>query len=267
MERFRNHFFRRSLRGLLLVPLALGFFVLAGCSDDDDDDDNGTPATQTTMNGAFAGGTTETGTLAVTIQSGTLAGSLGNRTASTNPMLPASKVVVAAVGTLDLEGVGGTHALAGTYNTDSDSLFLSGDGYTLEGKRTNTGAGQVIEGLYTGPNGNGAFFVLAGAGVPLQSYCGTYTSGAQVDSGFVALTVRGSSLTGFVLSKLDSNDIIRLNGTITGTGTVRDIDIEDPTNPGGAPLAEATWNTSLDTMSGTYGFGGDTGTWEATVCD
>jgi hypothetical protein len=267
MEQLRNHFFGRRARSLFLVPAVLGLFLFAGCSDDDDDDDDGPTPTQTSMSGSLAGGTTETGTLDVTIQSGTLAAQLRNQAAPTSILRPAGTVVVAAVGTLDLEGIGGQVALSGTYNTETDSLFLSGSGYTLQGRRTNTGAGQAIEGLYTGPNGNGAFFVLAGAGVPLQSYCGTYTSTAQTDSGFIQVTVRGTSLTGFAISELDSGDIVRLYGDATGTGTVRDIEIQDPTDPGGAPLAEGTWDTSIDTMSGTYGFAADTGTWNMTVCD
>jgi hypothetical protein len=267
MERLRNHLVHRNLLRWLLVPAALSVFVLAGCSDDDDDDDNNPPATQTSMSGSLAGGTAENGTLAVTIQSGTLAGQLRQRTAASSLIRPAGTVVVGATGTINPEGVGANVTLSGSYNTDTDSLFLSGSGYTLRGRRTNTGAGQSIEGTYTGPNGDGAFFVLAGAGVPLQAYCGTYTSGAQADSGFFHVVVRGESLTGFTLSGLDPTDIIRLNGTVTGTGTARDIEILDPTDPGGAPLAEGTWDTSTDTMTGTYGFGGDTGNWEATLCD
>lgn len=267
MEQLRNHFFRRRSRSLFLVPALLGLFLIAGCSDDDDDDDDGPTPTQTTMSGSIAGGTSETGTLDVTVQSGTLAAQLSNQAAPTSIVRPAGAVVVAAVGTLDLEGLGGQFSLAGTYNTDTDSLFLSGSGYTFQGRRANTGAGQLIEGLYTGPNGNGAFFVLVGAGVPLQSYCGTYTSTALADSGFIQVTVRETSLAGFLISKLDSNDIIRLDGDATGTGTVRDIEIQDPTDPGGAPLAEGTWDTSTDVMTGTYGFAADTGTWEMTLCD
>lgn len=267
MERFRNHLLRRHLIRWFLVPATVTFLAVAGC-DDDDDDDDGTPApTQTTMSGGLAGGTTETGTMAVTILSGTLAPRFPNQAAPTSLVRPAGAVVVAAAGTIDLEGIGGQIAISGSYNTDTDSLFMSGGGYTLEGMRTNVGAGQAIEGIYTGPNGSGAFYLLAGAGVPLQSYCGTYTSGTLADSGFVAVTVRSSSITGLSISELDPGDIIRWNGTITGTGTARDIEIEDPLNPQGAPLAEGTWDTSLDTMTGTYGFAGDTGTWEATICD
>ena len=268
MERLGQQIFRRRLLGWLLVPAALGLFVLAGCSDDEEDDNNNPPATSTSMGGSFAGVNGEYGTLAVTIQSGTLAGTLRNQMASTSGLVrPSGTVVVAATGTLDLEGIGGQVALSGTYDTDSDSLFLSGGGYTLEGMRTNTSAGQVIEGTYTGPTTSGAFSLLAGAGVPLQAYCGTYTSGAQADSGFFNLTVRGSSLAGFALSSLDPGDIVRLYGDATGTGNSRDLTIQDPTDPGGAPLATGTWDTTTDTMSGTYGFGGDTGSWDATLCD
>ena len=73
-----------------------------------------------------------------------------------------------------------------------------------------------------------ALKLLAGAGVPLQAYCGTYTSNAAADSGFFNVTIRETSLTGFALSKNDSGDIVRLNGDVTGTGTVRDVTIEDP---------------------------------------
>ncbi|HET9253389.1 MAG TPA: hypothetical protein VFP58_14840 [Candidatus Eisenbacteria bacterium] len=269
MERLRNHLLRHHLLRWMVVPAALTVLVVAGCSDDDDDDDGPAP-TQTSMSGGFAGGTvagaTETGTLAVTINSGTLAASFPNASA-TSLVRPASAVVVPASGTLDVEGVGGTIAVSGSYNTDTDSLFLSGSSYTLRGRRTNVGAGQAIEGTYTGPNGTGGFYLLAGAGAPIQSYCGDYTSGAQTDSGFVSLSVRENSVTGLSISRLDFGNIIRWNGTVTGTGTARDLEILDPLNPGGAPLAEGTWNTSLDTMNGTYGFGGDTGTWDATVCD
>ena len=267
MEQLRNHAVRRRLLGWLLVPAALGLFVLAGCSDDDDDDDNTPPATQTTMGGSLAGVSGENGTLSLTIQSGTLAGTLRGQTAATSLVRPAGNVVVGASGTLDLEGLGGQVGLSGTYNTDNDSLLLSGGGYTIEGMRTNTSAGQVIEGTYTGPTTSGAFFVIAGAGVPLQAYCGTYHSGADADSGFFHVTVRGSSIAGFALSSLDPGDIVRLYGDATGTGNSRDITIQDPNNPSGAPLATGTWDTTTDTMNGTYGFGGDTGTWNATLCD
>jgi hypothetical protein len=266
MERLRNHTLRRRLLGWLLVPAALGLFVLAGCSDDDDDNTT-PPATSTAMAGSLAGVNGDNGTVSITIQSGTLAGTLRNQASPMSLVRPAGAVVVAATGTLDLEGLGGQVALSGTYNTDSDSLFLSGGGYTIVGMRTNTGAGQVIEGTFTGPTTSGAFFVLAGAGVPLQVYCGTYDSGADADSGFFHVTVRGSSLAGFALSSLDPGDIVRLYGTATGTGNSRDLTIQDPNDPGGAPLATGTWDTTTDTMNGTYGFGGDTGTWETTLCD
>jgi hypothetical protein len=270
MEQFRNHLLRRPMVRWMLVPAALTVLLVAGCSDDDDDDDGPAP-TQTVLHGGFAGGTaggaTETGTLDVTVNSGTLAARFPNAASATSLVKPASAAVVNATGVLDPEGPGATISLSGTYNTDTDSLFLSGGSYTLHGKRGNVGAGQSIEGLYTGPNGTGAFYALAPAGEPIQSYCGDYTSGAQTDSGFVALSVRGSSVTGLSISRLDFGDILRWNGTVTGTGTVRDLTIVDPLNPGGAPLAEGTWDTSLDTMTGTYGFGGDTGTWDAVVCD
>jgi hypothetical protein len=266
MERLCNLFLRRSSLRWLLVSATLGVLVVAGCSEDDEDDD--TPqATQTAMAGSFAGGTSETGTLSITIHSGTLAGRIRSQAPATSIVRPAGTVVVIASGALDLEGVGGTVSLAGSYNTDTDSLFLSGGGYTLRGRRTNTGAGQAIEGLYDGPAGSGAFFVLAGAGVPLQAYCGTYTSNAAADSGFFQVTIRETSLTGFVLSKTVPGDLVRLHGEVTGTGTVRDVTIEDPSDPGGVPLAEGTWDTSTGTMSGTYGFAGDTGTWDMALCD
>ncbi|HEU5311482.1 MAG TPA: hypothetical protein VFV24_08525 [Candidatus Eisenbacteria bacterium] len=270
MERLRNHLLRRQMFRWMLVPAALTVLVVAGCSDDDDDDDNNPAPTQTQMHGGFAGGTaggaTETGTLDVTVNSGTLAARFPNE-ASATLVKPASAAVVAASAVMDPEGAGSTVLLSGTYNTDSDSLFLSGSGYTLQGARTNVGAGQSIEGLYTGPNGTGAFYALAPAGEPIQSYCGDYMSGTQADSGFVALSVRGSSVTGLSISTVDLGDILRWNGTMTGSGTVRDVTIVDPLNPGGAPLAQGTWDTSLDTMNGTYGFGGDTGTWDAVICD
>jgi hypothetical protein len=270
MRRFRSRLLCRTLRRWVLplrrwvlVPATLGVLAAAGCSDDDDVD----PApTQTTMSGNVASGATERGTLGVTIQSGTLAGPLVTRARPGTLVRPAGTVVVAAAGTMDFEGGGALIALAGSYNTDTDSLFLSGSGYTLRGSRTSTAAGESIEGTFTGPNGNGVFFVLTGAGGALQHYCGLYTSTAQAESGVFAVTIRGSSVTGFTISDSD-DDTIRFHGTATGTGTVRDVEIEDPGDPGGAPLAMGTWDTSLDTMTGSYTFGSDTGTWEVDRCD
>lgn len=184
-----------------------------------------------------------TGSLAVTIQSGTLAPPAGAGAAL--------RVPVNATGTLTL---GGTTSLTGTYDPDTDILALTGGGYTFGGGFDGV---DRLEGIWTGPGTSGTFVTTSGSsGV---AYCGTYTAtDGSGDSGTFSIVVTGTIVRGEAYSSTDQVPI-PLDGVINGNA----ITIDNPLSAN--PLATGTRNGT--TVSGTYDDGqGGTGTWTGTLC-
>lgn len=186
-----------------------------------------------------------TGSLAVTIQSGTLAPPAASRAASLlDP--------VNATGTLTL---GGTTSLTGTYDPDTDILALTGGGYTFGGGFDGV---DRLEGIWTGPGATSGTFV-ATAGTTGVAYCGTYTAtDGSGDSGTFSIVVTGTTVRGEAYSSTDQVPI-PLDGVISGTA----ITIYVP----GTTTPLATGTRSGNTVSGTYDDGqGGVGTWTGTLC-
>jgi hypothetical protein len=183
------------------------------------------------------------GSLAITIETATFAPPVGVGGASL--LAP-----VNATGTLTL---GGTTALAGTYDPDTDVLALTGGGYTFGGGFDGV---DRLEGIWTGPGSSGTFVTTAGSGG--VAYCGTYAANDQSDSGTFSIVITGSTVRGEAYSSTDQVPI-PLDGTISGNT----ITIDNPLST--TPLAAGT--RSGNTVSGTYDDGqGGTGTWTGTIC-
>ncbi len=123
------------------------------------------PPVATAFSGTLAGTSSQSGSLDVTVQA-TVARVNWFLVAVLNAQSP-----VAASGVIRLAS--GMTTVAGSYDTDSRSIALSGGGYTVSGG-SNAG---VLSGRYSGPDGVvGGFSALSGAASQVTRYCGSYLS-------------------------------------------------------------------------------------------
>lgn len=261
---------RRILPVLSLIA-ALVLVVWAGCSSDDNPTKplgNVTPTT-TSMSGEFLSGTT-IGSLSLTINSATLAPRLRARSIS--------GTIVTASGTFKPSG-GASVGLIGTYDTEADTLNLSGSGYTLRGQADTTGSNQAMYGRWEGTGGPGTFGCAEGAtSDPVSTYCGDYESvGGFFSSGKWSLLIMGSEFGGMAYPPGGSAPI-GFEGVVTGTGSSRDL--SGVGNEGDYQLTlTGTLNTTphlaagewqVRSLTATDADGNpiivDTGTWSAGAC-
>ena len=242
----------------VLVPILIVSSALAGCSDDDEDNPvNPTPSTQLT--GPFAGaGDGGLMTLTIPLVAADLA-----------PVRPAGAVVahdVEALATLSLDSGGGPVNLSGTYNEESDSLNLTGQGYTVVGQYGP--AEPFIAGSFTGPLGNGLFSCAIGGRGAIAVYCGEHVNSAQTSTGRWHIAISGTTAFGFAV--IDS-ETIYYEGTVTGTGGVRSIVVRQDLGNGVELLVDGTLNTANDDVWGewvleTNDMLDDHGTWDGALC-
>jgi len=245
------------------MVVALGMLAWAGCSDDDNPAaPGGTPTPPTSLSGGYISGTAN-GSLSVTISSATLAPSLRGRRASA--------AVVTATGTIKPIG-GSTISLTGNYNTDTDSLGLSGSGYVFTGQTDTTGIVDAILGQWTGSGGPGVFGCADGtASYPVSAYCSSYENDTASDNGKLAFLAIGDEFSGIVFPA-DGDPPRTFEGTLTGTGTVRSINGQG--QEGDLQLNVAgTLDTSTYTVGGTWSIYDvvndivvDFGTWTGALC-
>src|SRR5437899_950654 len=118
------------------VVLAL---VLSGCSKDE------------TPTAPAGGATTYIGVLGNGAEAGSITLTFSAAPKVAPGVAEGTATIITVTGTVKFVG-GATIILTGTYNTDNDSLIVSGGGYTFKGTYTN----GVISGTYTGPNGAGS---------------------------------------------------------------------------------------------------------------
>ncbi|MBI3189149.1 MAG: hypothetical protein HYZ33_00725 [Ignavibacteriales bacterium] len=231
--------FALSLISLLLCSALL--FV--GCTRDDSPT---TPGNTTT--------TTYSGTIAGESESGSITFVVGS-TAKVTPTVDVRLFALLTVtGTIKLSD-GTSITLTGTFNTETDSIYVSGGGYSFAGKLSN----GTISGVYTGPNGSGAFSVQAGTQGSVKVFCGTYIENDNSQSGLLNIALKDTVLTGLSISYSDGSKTF-LIGTLSGSTITMYL-----TNQPAQVIATGT--LSGVTASGTYSSGDDQGTWTMTLCD
>jgi hypothetical protein len=187
----------------------------------------------TTFQGTLAGTAGQSGTFAVSIETG-ISASAFRRTVG--PQSAAS-----ASGNLTIFGGGGTFALTGTFDTSASTLNLSGGGFVLTGAIRQ----DALSGSYIGPNNRtgefagldathnavthlcGSGVVLAGVGTGSVSTWNVQVSASGAASGETSgpadggATMLTGQLNGMVLTLLASNGItatgVVQNGSVSGT--------------------------------------------------
>ena len=268
----RSGFFTRLLTATALA----GTLVGVGCSDDEENKNGGTPTPTTTMTGAFVGAG-DGGRLSVTVSTTTLAparpsaklqwGAGGGRILGSGSVAEHN---VGATGSLDLDG-GAVVGLSGTYSDETDSLNLTGGGYTLLGAYDATGAVGAITGAYAGPNGIGVFIAVNTASSNVTTFCGTFVNAGATLSGRINVIVVGNEAGGAAFPEGDPEGA-GFEGTVTAIGTLdRNITLSGDSGSGPFTLA-GVWDTTTNTITGTWEQSDgisvvDSGTWEANLCD
>lgn len=246
----------RRLAAAAALVLALG---LAGCNDDSNDTKNpvgpGGSSGSTLLTGTFTGAS-ENGRIDLTIQTTNLAHVPG-----------AAKATVIGTAVVNVDA-GPTIDLSGTYDPVTDSLFVTGGGYTLVGKQRMEGFLPAIAGVYVGPNGTGNFEVIVGSQAEIGVYCGTYLNAALVQQGRWNFLIFQNRVIG--LHSPASGGFIRMTGDATGTGTTRTLTFtSDPEF--GTMTGAGTLNTQTEHASGTWSSTDDagtvSGTWTAEYCE
>ena len=241
--------------------LALAPVILAGCGDD-----NGSPtgpgpgATSTTMTGVMINAA-ENGRLTVTIATTTLTPPPG--------ALAARAVAVDASATFRPIG-GSVVNLSGTYDADSDTLLLSGGGYTIVAE-VEEGDPPSTVGQYDGPNGPGFFGAVATGSTSTPVYCGTYQSNTTSENGNLSFLVSGDVFAGITFSAVTSW-FRPFEGSVSGTGTTRTViggNVEDGVD---SLYISGSFNTVSGVSSGTWTLvdltdqSAESGTWSAVEC-
>ena len=252
-------------RTALLVSIGIGL-ALAGCSKDENGGGRvigppGTPSTQ--MTGVFLN-TSVGGLLDVTIETSPLAPTWRPPAAAGGSRGDAAVPGVSAFGTMSPDG-GGTVNLTGTYDPDTDSLYLNGQGYALAGLYLPSGAPPRLQGRFSGPLGNGSFLVMAGSRTQVRTFCATYENGDATLWGALNFAISGTSLAGFEVEDGDTV-VVALSGSSSGTGTTRALAFL-----GGSFQGSGTWDPSKNLVQGDwlgYVQSGalDSGVWSGEAC-
>lgn len=243
----------------LLVPLLAGALVVAGCSDDDDN--GGTPGP------GPSGSTTFTGTLAGQTQSGSLSLTV-NIAAGGLRVTPANHptrvlATVNVTGTIEITGLAPI-SVAGTYDTDANTLTATGGGYTLTGTRV----GTRLSGTWTGPAGaSGTWSAQYGAAATdtVRVFCGTFTSTSGGDDGFFNLVTSGTLVSGVAVASGGGTQLA-LVGNLVELGVVDSVYVAPSAFPDSV-IASGVVNVTLGTASGEFDFGTNSGVWVGERCD
>jgi hypothetical protein len=231
------------------LSLAVASFLLVGCSKDDNPAGSG-GGNGPTYYGTFAN-SAESGSLTLNFSSAPKAGP-----ATTDNIL----VVITISGTLKIQG-GSTVSLTGTYNTVTDSLKISGGGYSFAGTLVN----GDLSGTYSGPNGSGTFIAGTSVSGSITFFCGTYTETSPASGehhGRLNIVLDGARLGVLVREDTDSsNTVLGFKEILSGTAITIYV-----SGTSGFPLATGTINSAKTAMSGTYNSGDEQGTWSAELC-
>lgn len=234
---------RRPLPAIVFLCLAISFATFVGCGSDDDKSNNGggTPPTTSSFAGWLANGA-ESGQLGITVSVPNLARKL---------LAPgAGRASVAASGTLVLTGTTTGIPLTGTFDDQTGDLVLSGGGYDIAGIYDIGPPGNFV-GTYTGPNGSGQFAAASGGLSSAEIYGGSYQSDVSLDGGTFLIAVRGTEIQG-VATETGSSTGMEFTGTVSGTGTTRDIAISSPDNGGYTMHGAGTLDTGTHHVSGRF---------------
>jgi hypothetical protein len=240
--------------------LLLFLLVSPSCSDDEESPTGPSPATSQ-FTGVFTGpGDGGLMTLSIPLATGDLA--------PTHPVRTALAHDVQALATLALDA-GGTINLAGTYSEETDSLALTGQGYSMAGRYDPAGPVPGVTGEWTGPPGPGFFDCAAGGTGEVHTYCGDETRTGIVFEPMQVGIAGLSDLFGFIVI---DGEPIHLEGTVTASASqVYSLTAAKDLGGGAVLRVDGTfrlWNKDMwgEWVIESHGVPGDSGTWALAPC-
>jgi hypothetical protein len=172
----------------------------------------------------------------------------------------AAETTVTAFGTMSKDG-GGVVNLTGTYDTATDSLRLSGQGYVFWGLWVADAAPPRLAGRYAGPSGNGRFAALIGPRTTVHTFCATYENAPTATFfGTLDLAVASGVLTGFQVE--DGDTLVEpLQGTANGTQAMRALAFA-----GAEFQGQGNWDTTTGHVAGVWASPRGNGVWSGDPC-
>ncbi|MGE5178795.1 MAG: hypothetical protein ACM3PF_06875 [Bacteroidota bacterium] len=218
------------------------------------------PVPEMQITGAFVG-SAENGLLEVTVETRAFAAPRFQAGPAEILRAPAAvETTVTALGTMSKDG-GGVVNLTGTFDTVTDSLRLSGQGYSLWGLYLPNGVPRRLEGRYAGPAGNGRFVLLIGARSAVHVFCATYENRPTATFfGTIDLAVMGTSLAGFQVE--DGDTLVEpLWGSVNGSGLTRAVSFT-----GTSFYGNGSWDLTTGDAAGVWASPRGSGVWSGGVC-
>lgn len=228
---------------LMIVLSLLAAVVMTGCSKDDN---------------PSQGGPTYYGTFAGPSESGSMTTNFASAPSKVSSAIPNdAAAIITVTGTIKIDG-GATINLTGTYDTETDSLKISGGGYSFAG----TFSSGEVSGNYDGPSGSGSFIITASASGTVKVYCGEYHEVSPgTGSGKINILLDGAAIT--VLVRNESGDDVNVfKGALSGSSVTIYV-----SGTSGPVLATGSMDNEAQTsMSGEYQTESEIGTWFAELC-
>jgi hypothetical protein len=248
-----------------LLTLVIAFQLSTGCSSNDKKNPAAPGGGGTTQTTTFVGiftNATERGKITVTVNTTSLAARIRAARAG-EPSVTATATLAPATGS--------TVSLAGLYDSATDSLKLTGGGYTFLGIYDASNTPPSVYGGYSGPNGMGSFGAIptTASSSPIEIYLGSFQSDSTNTHGSFNMA-RYDTLAGVLAFVEGDVEASALDGTVTGTGTTRTVSLQGSSGSFSV-TATGTLDTSTHDVSGiwhTYDsdlLKGDDGTWSGSL--
>jgi len=238
----------RLLRQCRVIPtlaVLAGTLILAGaCSDSGDGGNNPGGGSTTQFLGIMSTDDgLESGEISITLQ-----------TASPDVEAPTAVTAYASVTASGTHKLAGTSvSMTGTYDDQTQSVTLTGGGYTVAGFFDGV---DRLEGGFSGP-GNSGIFVTTRKGNATVAYCGTFTGD---DDGTFSFVIN------------NQNEVLGTAYTTSGSAPIPLDGVKSGSNitiyaPGSTSIVLASGAISGNSASGTWDdHQGSTGTWSGSVC-
>lgn len=239
---------------VFLLPALLALIALSGCGGDHKNPvaPVGVTATHSYLYGVFAG-PADGGRLSIAIATTSLAGPLSTGPGVSSPpsRAPGAGRVVFANGTLTPTG-GPAVYLGGTFDAATDTLRLSGGGYTLLGVYEPVDPFPSIAGTYAGPDGGGTFGCAVGAASCVKIFICNFAEAGGAVTGRMNMAAVDTVIAGVAYAVGEPVESgFFFDGTVAREGDARAIVLHGEHDQSVFD-ATGTWDTTTNQVGGVW---------------